>query len=76
MTISPDLKTVYFVQQKKVLGWQDVPPSVFFGRCGMWSHCNPYDDINDAQAALNELAAQSPDDAEFRIIGRPVSTKE
>jgi hypothetical protein len=79
--ISPDLTTVWYVQQSddvRVLGhgWRDVPVDTFRRRCGPGVPTNPFDDINHAQAAMDELAAHSNDFAEFRIVGRPVLTKE
>lgn len=73
--ISPALKTGWYVQQSDD-GWRDVPVDTFRRRCGPGAPTNPFDDINHAQAAMDELAAHSNDFAEFRIVGRPVSTKE
>ena len=73
--ISSDLTTAWYVQQSDD-GWWDVPVDTFRRRCGPGAPTNPFDDINHAQAAMDELAAHSNDFAEFRIVGRPVFTKE
>ena len=70
--ISPDLATAWYVQQSDD-GWRDVPVDTFRRRCGPGAPTNPFDDVNHAQAAMDELAAHSNDFAEFRIVGRPLS---
>ena len=73
--ISPDLATAWYVQQSDD-GWLDVPVDTFRRRCGPGAPTNPFDDVNHAQAAMDELAAHSNDFAEFRIVGRPLSIKQ
>lgn len=82
--ISPDLTTIYFVQEsvdawrhgELETTWRDVPFETVYRRVGAGTPVNPFDDINHAQAALDELRAHSPDNADFRIVGRPVSIQQ
>ena len=75
MTISPDLQTKYFIQMNGK-EWTDVPKEHFERRCGAGFPVNPFDTLDFAQFAVETLYQSADDYEEYRIIGRPVSTKE
>lgn len=75
MTISPDLQTAYFIQINAA-GWVDAPASHLAARLGATFPANPYPDLRTATAVCHTLEFLAESHETYRIVGRPVSTKE
>ena len=74
-TTSLDQQAKYFIQMNGK-GWLDVPREHFERRCGYGFPSNPFDTLDFAQLVIETLYEMADDYEEYRIVCRPVLTKE